>query len=104
MSDLAFSTDELLDLANGLCNETLGTVERARLEQLLTASAAARAVFADYMFLHSELYWTCAAPGAIDGTTGGSGELLPPAVRVVPDTQPGETAAPAAFPRPPPRP
>lgn len=57
MSDNPISRDEFLMLLGRICNETLTPSENCRLRELLEQSPAARRMFADYMFLHSQLYW-----------------------------------------------
>lgn len=52
--------NELQPLLDGVCEDRLSDAEQARLQQLLLASAEARAYYLQYIDLHGALYWDTA--------------------------------------------
>ncbi|MES2790591.1 MAG: hypothetical protein V4719_13355, partial [Planctomycetota bacterium] len=52
--------NELQLLLDGVCEDRLSDAEQARLQQLLLASAEARAYYLQYIDLHGALYWDTA--------------------------------------------
>ena len=59
--------NELQPLLDGMCEERLSVAEEAHLEELLMASAEARAYYVQYIDLHGSLHWDAAlAPSAED--------------------------------------
>lgn len=58
--------NELQPLLDGMCEERLTVAEEARLEELLLASAEARAYYLQYIDLHGALHWDAALAASTD--------------------------------------
>jgi hypothetical protein len=58
--------DELGSLLEAVCEERLTATEHTRLEQLLLASADARAYYLNYIDLHGALYWDLAVAEQVE--------------------------------------
>lgn len=66
----------LVDLANGLIEKTLGASERERLEDWVTRDPVARRALADILHDHAVLYWGEAGGGSFGGIEAGGLEEL----------------------------